>query len=326
MTTNLVSLFSGVGGFDLGLERAGMKTVFQCEIDRHATTILQRHWPDVARWDDVRTLTGRRIVETTEQVDVIAWGSPCQDLSVAGRREGLKGERSGLFREGIRIIKEIREVTNGKYPRISIWENVHGALTSHRGEHFRAVLNQMAECGSRFSEWRVLDSQYFGIPQRRRRVFLVSVFDASITDEPERAILSFTESVSRNTAKNRSQGSNDSRTTVDTSSASNGTRPILIDRAAYNQGINAQYKPYIKDEPVIPSIVAKGPHAVEYEGVIRQITPIESERLMGWPDGWTEGVSDTQRYRQCGNGVVAPVAQWVGEQVMKLFNEGEPNV
>ena len=112
----VLSLFSGVGGFDLGLERAGMSTVFQCEIDAHCQQVLAHHWSDVPRWDDVTTLTGAYVLEMTGGVDVVAWGSPCQDLSVAGKRAGLAGERSGLFHHGVRIIKEMRELSNGRYP------------------------------------------------------------------------------------------------------------------------------------------------------------------------------------------------------------------
>jgi DNA (cytosine-5)-methyltransferase 1 len=175
----VLSLFSGVGGFDLGLEAAGMQTVFQCEWDKHATSILERHWPDVPRWGDITTLTGKHILAHAPVIDVVAWGSPCQDLSVAGKRAGLEGSRSGLFHEGVRIIKELRKETNNEYPRISIWENVYGALNSNRGADFGVILNEMAEAGSLVQEWRVLDAQYFGVPQRRRRVFLISVFDSA---------------------------------------------------------------------------------------------------------------------------------------------------
>jgi DNA (cytosine-5)-methyltransferase 1 len=175
----VLSLFSGVGGFDLGLEAAGMETVFQCEWDKHATNILERHWPHVPRWGDISTLTGKHILNHAPVIDVVAWGSPCQDLSVAGKRAGLEGARSGLFHEGVRIIKELRKETNNEYPRISIWENVYGALNSNRGADFGVILNEMAEAGSLVQEWRVLDAQYFGVPQRRRRVFLISVFDSA---------------------------------------------------------------------------------------------------------------------------------------------------
>ena len=173
----VLSLFSGVGGFDMGLENAGMETVFQCEWDKNCRTILDRHWPTVPKWDDVSTLTGEHILAHAPVIDVVAWGSPCQDLSVAGKRAGLEGGRSGLFYEGIRIINELRKASNGKYPRISIWENVYGALNSNKGEDFEAILKEMVEAGSLLCEWRVLDAQYFGVPQRRRRVFVVAVFD-----------------------------------------------------------------------------------------------------------------------------------------------------
>jgi DNA (cytosine-5)-methyltransferase 1 len=175
----VLSLFSGVGGFDLGLEAAGMETVFQCEWDKHATNILEKHWPHVPRWGDISTLTGKHILNHAPVIDVVAWGSPCQDLSVAGKRAGLEGSRSGLFHEGVRIIKELRKETNNEYPRISIWENVYGALNSNRGADFGVILNEMAEAGALVQEWRVLDAQYFGVPQRRRRVFLISIFDTA---------------------------------------------------------------------------------------------------------------------------------------------------
>jgi len=195
----VLSLFSGVGGFDLGLERAGMETVFQCEWDKHATKILEKHWPNVPRWTDVSTLTGEHILSHAPVIDVVAWGSPCQDLSVAGKRAGLEGARSGLFHEGVRIIKELRELTNGKYPRISIWENVAGALSSGKGADFGQVLTEMDEAGACFSEWRILDAQYFGVPQRRRRVFLISVFDSATAARCPDPLLPVSESVRRDT-------------------------------------------------------------------------------------------------------------------------------
>jgi DNA (cytosine-5)-methyltransferase 1 len=209
----LLSLFSGVGGFDLGLENAGMETVFQCEWDKHAADILHAHWRDVPKWGDISTLTGKHILDCAPIIDVVAWGSPCQDLSVAGKRAGLGGERSGLFHEGIRIIKEIRELTNGKYPRISIWENVAGALSSSNGADFGQVLYEMDEAGACFSEWRMLDAQYFGVPQRRRRVFLVSVFDSSIAQKCPDPLLPVSEGVRWDSAASRPTGEDATRAT-----------------------------------------------------------------------------------------------------------------
>jgi DNA (cytosine-5)-methyltransferase 1 len=221
----VLSLFSGVGGFDLGLERAGMETVFQCEWDKHATKILERHWPDVPRWDDVSTLTGKHILAHAPVIDIVAWGSPCQDLSVAGKRAGLEGSRSGLFHEGIRIIKELRKETNNVYPRISLWENVYGALNSNKGADFGVILDEMAEAGSLVQEWRVLDAQYFGVPQRRRRVFLVSVFDTATAARCPDPLLPVSESMQRDTPTSGTPRQEPTGTTTQ-SVGSSGAHPI----------------------------------------------------------------------------------------------------
>ena len=199
----VLSLFSGVGGFDMGLEAAGMTTVFQCELDKNCRQTLDHHWAGVPKWDDVSTLTGRYILDHCDGVDVVAWGSPCQDLSVAGKRAGLTGERSGLFHQGIRIIKELRELSNGKYPTWSIWENVAGALSSNNGADFGEVLYEMDEAGACFSEWSMLDAQYFGVPQRRRRVFVLSCFDSSVASRSPEKILTVGESSGGNSAKGK---------------------------------------------------------------------------------------------------------------------------
>lgn len=199
----VLSLFSGVGGFDMGLENAGMETVFQCEWDKHANSILHKHWPDVPKWDDVSTLTGKHILAHAPVIDVVAWGSPCQDLSVAGKRAGLEGGRSGLFHEGIRIIKELQEESNGQYPRISIWENVVGALNSNRGADFGIILDEMAEAGALAVEWSVLDAQYFGIPQRRRRVFVIAIFDPVLANRCPSPLLPVAESLPGHLAKSK---------------------------------------------------------------------------------------------------------------------------
>lgn len=179
-----VSLFAGVGGFDLGFHRAGFACVGQCEIDPHARDVLERHFPDTPRHDDVTTLTP----ETFEHPDVVTFGSPCQDLSVAGKRAGLAGSQSGLFLHAVRYIRAVQEETDGARPTFALWENVPGAFSSNGGEDFAAVLALLVggevrnpadgwdTSGIAFgpegsAEWRVLDSQHFGVAQRRRRVF-----------------------------------------------------------------------------------------------------------------------------------------------------------
>lgn len=155
------SLFSGVGGFDLGFERAGFEVAYQVEFDKHAQAVLKRHWPNTPLFEDVRNVTAAEL----PAVDVLVGGFPCQDLSVAGRRAGLAGARSGLFYEFARIIEETG-------PEWVVIENVPGLLSSRGGRDMGAVLGTLSELGYGWA-YRVLDSQYFGVPQRRRRVFIV---------------------------------------------------------------------------------------------------------------------------------------------------------
>ena len=191
MTHTYGSLFSGVGGFDMGFDQAGWDCKFQVEWDKHCTNILTKHWPDVPKWSDVSTVSGADL----PPVDCIIWGSPCQDMSVAGKRAGLDGERSGLFYQGIRIIKEMRDATNGMFPRWSVWENVAGALSSNRGADFGNILDKMAESGALDIQWNLLDAQYYGIPQRRRRVFVVACYDSATFARCPDPLLPVSESV-----------------------------------------------------------------------------------------------------------------------------------
>jgi DNA (cytosine-5)-methyltransferase 1 len=184
--TTFVSLFSGVGGFDLGLERAGWRCVAQVEWDQQCQAVLAHHWPDVPRWSDVADVSGYEL----PPADVVAFGSPCQDLSVAGKRAGfIDGGRSNLFFDAIRIIKEMRDATGSVQPRFVIWENVVGALSSNQGDDFAAVLDALAEVGAVDIGWRVLDARWFGVPQRRRRVFVVADLAGrcagAVSTEPE---------------------------------------------------------------------------------------------------------------------------------------------
>jgi DNA (cytosine-5)-methyltransferase 1 len=199
MTLTFGSLFAGVGGFDMGFEQAGWDCKFQVEWDKNCQQILNKHWPDVPKWLDVSDVNGAEI----PPVDCIIFGSPCQDLSVAGKRAGLEGERSGLFHEAVRIIKEMRDATNGTFPRWTVWENVAGALSSNNGRDFGTVINEMAKAGAHLQEYALLDAQHFGIPQRRRRVFLISCFDSATADRCPDPLLPVTESLRGDTKKSK---------------------------------------------------------------------------------------------------------------------------
>lgn len=170
------SLFAGIGGFDLALERAGMETKWQCEIDKICRSVLARHF-NATQHMDVRTLSKTN----AEPVDLICGGFPCQDLSVAGRRAGLAGDRSGLWREYHRILAEL-------HPAWFIIENVPGLLSSNGGRDFAAIISGLVSLGYSVA-WRVLDAQYSGLAQRRKRVWIVGSLRegcaAKVLFEPE---------------------------------------------------------------------------------------------------------------------------------------------
>jgi DNA (cytosine-5)-methyltransferase 1 len=202
------SLFAGVGGFDLGFDAAGWQCKFQVEWDKNCQEVLKKNWPDVPKYLDVRDVKGSEL----PVVDLISFGSPCQDLSVAGKRSGLDGDRSGLFFEGIRIIKEMRNATNGQYPKWAIWENVPGALTSNKGEDFAEVLNQMADIGALGIEWHILDAQWFGVAQRRRRIFVIACWDSASLERSGGKILPVPEDSRGDIKKSRKERKQASRT------------------------------------------------------------------------------------------------------------------
>ncbi len=186
----LGSLFDGSGGFPLGGILAGIEPIWASEIEPFPIRVTTKRLPFVKHYGDVNLLHGDEI----EPVDIITFGSPCTDLSIAGKREGLEGKQSGLFHQAIRVIKEMRHKTNGKYPEYIVFENVPGAFSSNRGEDYRVVLEEVCQIcdpqisipgfkgwmqdgcimGDGFSvAWRVFEADAWGVPQRRKRIYLV---------------------------------------------------------------------------------------------------------------------------------------------------------
>ena len=190
----LGSLFDGSGGFPLAGMMAGITPIWASEIEPFPIRVTTKRIPHMKHYGDISKMNGGKI----EPVDIITFGSPCQNLSLAGKREGLNGEKSSMFFEAIRVIKEMRESTNGEYPRWIVWENVPGAMSSSKGQDFRTVFEEICKIkdetvhipmpekkwttagefvGNDYSvAYRILDAQYFGVPQRRRRIFLVADF------------------------------------------------------------------------------------------------------------------------------------------------------
>ena len=404
VSARVLSLFSGGGGLDLGLETAGAQVAAMCEIDPHAASVLRHHWPDTPVHDDVTTLNPE---DFRGRIDLVAGGSPCQDLSVAGRRGGLDGARSGLFWHQCRIADSV-------HAKWVLWENVAGALSSNDGADFAAVLwgltgalPDVPDGGwrtagvvvgpKRTAVWRMLDARWFGVAQRRRRVFVVAGPRGACgpevllepeglhgNPEPSREAWS---GVAALTARgvgtcgaddNQAQAGHLIPELANTLTARDGKgAPTRIDAGQGNliqalvpigfgwSDAAAQGDDVVMDG--IASLRTKMQLAVAYplamrgreDGAelemgepnvynalragnggssrantvltptlaVRRLTPVECERLMGWPDDWTRwGVTatgavvelaDSHRYRICGNGVVSPVAAWIGRRIVE---------
>lgn len=184
----LGSLFDGVGGWLIAATRAEVTPIWSSEVAAFPQAVTARHFPNVKQLGDITKIDGAAI----EPVDIVTMGSPCQDLSIAGKRKGLAGERSGLFVTAVELVHSMRKITHGRYPKYAVWENVTGAFSSNKGMDFKSVLEKITETSipvpghhkwaksgmvrSRICTvvWRTLDAQYWGVPQRRRRIFLVA--------------------------------------------------------------------------------------------------------------------------------------------------------
>jgi len=444
----LGSLFDGIGAFPLSAMRQGITPVWASEIDKSAIAVTKKHFPNMVHLGDITKINGVEI----EPVDIISAGSPCQNLSVAGNREGLAGSESQLFHEFIRIVREMREATNNEYPRYILWENVLGAYSSNGGQDFRAVLQEILQSqiptpksgrwatagmvrGAGYSlAWRTLDAQYFGVPQRRKRIFLVADFrgqsapeilfecesdagdfaesrsawkevaacagdgvevtsrcpkmwcsggrisnpllasgaeafgvggenktahplraNPSKADKPCSTTYVLQGSMIGRDDKNGPQGdgiNEDISFTLNTtdrhavayaicSTSSNSRCPKMwcsggrISNPLLASGTLTLYENHGRDSritgplEVAPTICRKygtggnnTPLVVRgFEGdiartliarhTVRRLTPIECERLMGFPDNWTAGHSDSARYRMLGNSVAVPCAEYI---------------
>ena len=347
----LGSLFDGSGGFPLGGIIAGITPVWSSEIEPFPIRVTEKRLPQMKHYGDVSKLSGENI----EPVDVITFGSPCQDMSVAGKRAGLDGARSGLFFQAVRIIKEMR----AKYqkPRFIVWENVRGALSSAGGDDFRRVLEEICNVkksdvsvpkpekwnsgglimGDDFSvAWRVLDAQYWGVPQRRKRIYLVADFDGDSAGK----ILFESEGVSGHFEKMQAARKDFARTTQNGAGETGWGKEVLNDQGGMlvlfdNHSQDSRYNGPLKLSPSLntqlgtggnnaplvcvptsadnlylmsksyhfthatpdqaDALVAtdyKSPPVVNADWRVRMITPLECARLQGFPDWWTDGLTD----------------------------------
>ena len=323
----LGSLFDGIGGWLLAARHAGVTPLWASEIEPFPCAVTARHFPDVKQLGDITQIDLDEMVP----VDIVCAGSPCQDLSIAGKRKGLDGERSGLFRTAVDLVRRMRERTAGKYPRFFVWENVPGAFSSNRGMDFQAVLEEIGESeipmpqGNRWAPaglvqfpgaeiaWRVLDAQYWGVPQRRKRIFLVADFAADGRCAGE--ILFESEGVCGGPATGTGTGEEIARGAEDCARIAvyDMTHAYAVMRRVFGDiapTLNARMVTGGNQVPVVLT-----------EGKVRRLTPTECERLQGLPDGYTEGGSDTARYKALGNGMAQPCADYVIRRIVKYAEE-----
>ena len=346
-TMKLGSLFDGSGGFPLTAYLCGITPVWASEVEPYPIAVTRNRFPEMKHLGNVSTINGADI----EPVDIITFGSPCQDMSVAGKRDGLDGSRSSLFYEAVRIIKEMRRTTNGKYPRYIVWENVPGAFSSNKGGDFKAVLEAIIGITEPNAEvpipekarwpcadlymgdgwslaYRTLDAQYWGVPQRRRRIYLVADFTdrsaGKILFEREglrgyftegfcswqRTARSFTPcaGATGNLCLNDQDGSH-----MDVSAKTRGiiwelgrsptltvqeNHPTVFaqtckDPTAICYSTSKSYYHTKAEKNLAETLVAtdyKDPPtvAVEPSYIVRRLTPTECARLQGFPDWWGE--------------------------------------
>jgi len=299
-----VSLFAGVGGFDLALERNGVKVVASVEIDKKCQDVLAKHFPQSKIFGDIQGVTGEELIQSGFNSNgIIAGGFPCQDLSVAGKRAGLQGSRSGLFWQICRILDETKAQS-------FILENVGGLLSSNDGRDMRTVINALNELGYGIA-WRSLNSQHFGVAQRRKRIFIVGFRD----DSGERAaeVLALKESRRRFIGTG---GKEESKTPIGTPKRTSDDLIHTFSKARRAQNVD-DFETWVERDftntlnAFDNATEVRATELVVSQGRVRRFMPIEMERLQGFPDNWTEGQADSNRFKQMGNAVTVPVAEWI---------------
>ena len=294
----LASFFTGIGGFDLGFERAGWEVVFQCEIDSHCQQVLKRHWPSVPLHDDILTLDPGGI----PYADVWSAGWPCQDLSNAyPQRTGLAGERSGLFFRLINLAREVR-------PKWLILENVPGLLSADGGGAFESVINQMEEVGY-LGGWTTCNTLDFGLPQNRERIIIIG----SLGADSAYKVLAHGSSLQRDYQARREERAG---STALLAGGIGGHDPIVVQRRG---GFG-----FTRGSSICPTLRAQ---TGKHQGGHSDRPILCGEKLdvdrMGETDG-IPGRLDGRRGRLIGNAVAVPLAQWFATAIAAVELDGTP--
>lgn len=285
----MASFFAGIGGFDLGFKQVGVKTVFLCENNSYCQTVLSAHWPNIPLLGDINSVAPNDIPKAR----IWCGGFPCQDISLARGskgREGLKGRRSGLFFRFAHLIEKQR-------PEVIVIENVAGLFNSNQGRDFGVILQTLTNLGYAVS-WRMLNSRYFGVPQSRTRVYLCCWLN-----NPQKALLALFDVLN-------SEKPQDERNGFITEDNPIGIFP-KVPKVSYCLAATSGRH---------TGTDWSRTYVVDQVGV-RRLTPIESERLQGFPDNWTklesQSNNDSLRYHAIGNAVTVPVIRWIANKILK---------
>lgn len=304
---NYLDLFSGCGGFRYGLKLAGVPIGYEAhsDIDKHANSTYARHYKESEALGDIKSIKPVRGKLNGHTINLITFGFPCQDLSIAGKGEGFDGDRSSLFYEATRLIRELK-------PEIFIFENVKGLFSNKDGRTFTAVLREISDIGLYECEWQLLNTRWF-LPQNRERIYFVG----HLRGQPRRQVFPI--------GKTKGVHCEEDQSTFQTFS------PCLTTRSAKSR-LGADYvwivtpKRFDKkrqngsglSNDACFTLTTQDRHGVFLGNEVRELTPVECERLHGFPDGYTDHLSDTQRYKQMGN-TVSPVV--THEIFKRLYGE-----
>ena len=327
----MLDLFSGIGGFHLGFKQAGFEFDYVgfSEIDKYASAVYKYNNPFAEELGNVKSIRSKNL----PKIDIITFGSPCQDFSIASKRAGLKGTRSSLIWEAIRLINECK-------PRFFVWENVKGTFSSNDGRDFWAIIQAFTNIGSYRLEWQLLNTRWF-LPQNRERLYLVgytgdrggrSVFPSENDDEKFKKLTK---------KKSRSwkwfQTTNTSSTITSPEKMRNTDTFIQaftersFDGNREDGGRAIRYHKVPGETPCLSSNMGTGGNNIPMmfdEKYIRRLTCVECMRLQGFPDNHNEfgllggkkiAISDTQRYRQAGNAVTVNVVEAVARKIKKYY-------
>lgn len=327
-----LSLFSGIEAASVAWEPLGWECVAVAEVDAFASAVLAHRYPSVPNLGDVTKIDAADLA-ALGRIDLVVFGSPCQDLSVAGKREGLAGERSRLFHTAVDIVRWAREYCGCRW---ALWENVCGAFSSNKGRDFAAVVGELAgvdvpvppkgwgtegaAVGSEgMVEWAVLDAQWFGVAQRRRRVFALADFGDWASRPP---VLLEPQSLRGDSPPRREPGQGASADVAPGAGA--GCEPYTLAIRGREGGATLEARQDGVSNAILTPTGGRsgvGVGAVAHNLQVRRLTPTEAERLMGFPDGWTaipyrgKPAADGPRYKSLGNSMAIPVVSWIGRQI-----------